>query len=143
MEPTLNCARPTPGCLGSADDHVVVQLGGSVKRGDILVFKTPPETATKCGEGGLFVKRLIGQPGETVHEDDQGFIEIDGKRLSEPFISSARRGEDSAFFGQTWHVPRGDYFVIGDNRSASCDSRVWGGVPKQNVLGPVVKIIHG
>jgi hypothetical protein len=49
------------------------------------VFKTPPEAATKCGEGGLFVKRLIGQPGETVHEDDQGFIEIDGKRLSEPY----------------------------------------------------------
>jgi signal peptidase I len=143
MEPTLDCAKPTVGCLGTADDHVVVQLGGSVKRGDILVFKTPPEAATNCGEGGLFVKRLIGLPGEIVREDDQGLIQIDGKRLTESYISRARRGGDSAFFGQTWHVKEGTYFVIGDNRAESCDSRVWGGVPKRNVLGPVVKILHG
>ena len=143
MEPTLHCAKGPPGCLGTADDHVVVQIGAMVKQGDIVVFKTPPETAVKCGTSGLFVKRVIGLPSETVHEDAHGRIDIDGTRLSEPYIRRARRLEDTQFSGKTWHVPRGDYFVLGDNRPASCDSRVWGGVPKKNISGPVVKIIRG
>ena len=56
MEPTLHCAKPAPGCLGTADDRVVVQPGEKLKRGDIVVFRTPPEAAVRCGEGGLFVK---------------------------------------------------------------------------------------
>jgi signal peptidase I len=89
------------------------------------------------------VKRVIGLPGETVHEDAHGRIDIDGAPLSEPYVQRARRLEDSSSFGKTWNVPRGDYFVLGDNRPGSCDSRVWGGLPKKNVVGPVVKIIHG
>jgi len=145
MEPTLHCAKgpANPGCLGNADDEVVVQVGASVKRKDIAVFKTPPETAVKCGEGGLFVKRVIGLPGETVRQDDQGFISINGKRLAEPYVSAERRLADSSHFGETWHVPSGDYFMIGDNRSQSCDSRIWGSVPRRNIVGPVVKIIRG
>jgi signal peptidase I len=145
MEPTLHCARGSsaPGCLGAEDDRVVVRLGAKVKRGDIVVFDTPRDAAMRCGEGGLFVKRVIGLPGETVHEDAHGRIDIDGAPLSEPYVQRARRLEDSASFGKTWHVPRGDYFVLGDNRPDSCDSRVWGGVPKKNVVGPVVKIVHG
>jgi signal peptidase I len=145
MEPTLHCARgpSAVGCLGATDDHVVVRLGAKVKQGDIVVLRTPREAAIKCGEGPLFVKRVIGLPGETVHEDPQGRIEIDGTLLSEPYVQRARRIEDSASFGKTWHVPLHDYFVLGDNRPGSCDSRVWGGLPKKNVVGPVVKIIHG
>jgi signal peptidase I len=146
MEPTLHCARGNSpvGCLGAAEDHVVVQPGAKVKRGDIVVFTVPPEAVVKCGEGpGLFVKRVIGLPGETVHEDAHGRIDIDGAPLSEPYVRRARRLEDSAFFGKTWHVPRGDYFLLGDNRPGSCDSRVWGGVPEKNIVGPVVKVIHG
>jgi signal peptidase I len=142
MEPTLHCAKPAPGCLGTADDRVVVQPGEKLKRSDIVVFRTPPEAAVRCGEGGSFVKRLVGWPGETVHEDEKGFIDIDGKRLYEPYIERARRREDTAFLGKTWHVRAGSYFMLGDNRAESCDSRVWGSVPARNVIGPVVTVIR-
>ena len=137
MEPTLHCAKPAPGCLGKEDDRVVVKVGGSVKRGDIVIFTAPQEAAVRCGIGGLSVKRVIGLPGETVY-----FIDIDGKRLPEPYLQPARRLSDGAHFALTWHVRKGQFFVLGDNRAESCDSRVWGGVPKHNVIGPVVKIIH-
>jgi signal peptidase I len=143
MEPTLHCAHPAPGCLAKTDDRVLVRLGKPVKRGAILVFNTPPATAARCGEGGTFVKRVIGLAGNTVHEDAHGFIEIDGKRLTEPYVRAPRRLGDSLNFGRTWHVPRGKYFVLGDNRPASCDSRVWGPVPAHNVIGTVVKVIRG
>jgi len=97
--------------------------------------------AVKCGEGGTFIKRVIGVSGDTVHEDHKGFIEINGKRLTEPYLSADRRLADTAHFGQTWHVPNGNYFM-GDNRAQSCDSRVWGSVPARNVIGPVTKIIR-
>jgi signal peptidase I len=147
MEPTLHCARgaSNPACLGKADDLVVVRLSGAtgLQRGDIVVFRTPPAAATRCGEGGIFVKRVIGLGGETVHEDKNGFIDIDGKQLSEPYISSAARLADTQHFGATWRVPRGDYFVLGDNRPNSCDSRTWGSVPAHNVIGPVTQIHRG
>jgi signal peptidase I len=59
---------------------------------------------------------------------------IDGKRLEEPYIEHDRRdiGPDESF-----NVAEGKYFVMGDNRSQSCDSRVWGSVPRENLIGPV------
>ena len=142
MEPTLNCAKPVPGCLGAADDRVVVQPGKSLRRGDIVVFKAPPAAAAKCGEGGIFVKRLIGLPGDTLHEDARASLDVNGTLLREPYIPRKYRRQDTAFAGQSWHVSKGDYFVLGDNRANSCDSRVWGGVPKRNIIGPVVKIVR-
>jgi signal peptidase I len=145
MEPTLRCARPSPGCTAKTDDLIVVQLSGrsGVRRGDIIVFTAPRAAALECGEGGTFVKRVIGLPGEIVHEDKHGFIDIDGKRLSEPYVPAASRLADTFQFGETWPVPRGKYFAMGDNRSESCDSRTWGGVPARNVIGPVTKILRG
>lgn len=144
MEPTLHCAHG-PGCRGKADDSVVVQVAGAkaVKRGDIIVFTAPRQAALACGEGGTFVKRVIGLPGETVREDDHGFIDIDGKQLAEPYLPTAARQQDMVHFGHTWRVPNGEYFVLGDNRPNSCDSRAWGGVPVRNVVGPVIKILRG
>ena len=151
MEPTLNCAKgPTsPGCLGGSGDRVLacricLDFGRNPSRGDIVVFNTPGEAALKCGEGGTFVKRVIGLPGDTVHEDDHGFIYIESPgakqfvKLKEPYISAQDRLADSAHFARTWKVPQSEYFVIGDNRSASCDSRVWGAMPRTNMIGPVV-----
>jgi signal peptidase I len=143
MEPTIHCAKPGVGCLGTADDHVLVKVGKAVKRGDIIAFQTPPKAANVCGEGGIFLKRIVGLPGETVSEDGRGFISVDGKRLSEPYISARARALDTFFRQRQWKVPAGDYFTIGDNRSESCDSRYWGGVPRKNVIGPVVKITRG
>jgi signal peptidase I len=137
MEPTLHCARPAPGCEARFSDRVLanrfIYHFRSPKRGEIIVFKTPPDARVKCGAGGTFVKRLIGLPGETVSERD-GFIFINGRQLDEPYIQTARRDHEPP---RTWKVPAGEYFFMGDNRNASCDSRVWGAVPRKNLIGEV------
>ncbi|MDX6481571.1 MAG: signal peptidase [Gaiellaceae bacterium] len=143
MEPTLNCAMPAPGCLSTASDHVIVDVGKSVQRGDIIALQTPPSAAAECGEGGIFVKRIIGLPGETLSEDDKGFISGDGRRLNETYVSARARALDTGHYHQHWTVPAGQYFVVGDNRSESCDSRQWGGVPRRNIIGPAVQIVRG
>ena len=147
MEPTLHCARPAPGCEASISDRVLANRFiydfESPKRGQIIVFNTPPKAAQKCGEGGTFVKRLIGLPGETVHEDKHGNIWIREPgaksffKLKEPYIQASRRLDDVSHFNKTWHVPKGEYFFMGDNRGASCDSRDWGSVPRHDLIGEV------
>ena len=147
MEPALNCAKPGPGCLGDSSDRVLacrICLDfRSPSRGDIVVFNTPTEAALKCGEGGTFVKRVVGLPGDTVREDNHGFIWIRGPdskkyvKLKESYLSARARLADSTHFGQMWHVPKGDYFMMGDNRSQSCDSRTWGSVPRSKLIGIV------
>jgi len=144
MEPTLHCARPAQGCEAGVSDRVIAceicYRFGSPSRGQIVVFHAPAKAAqpAACGEGGVFVKRLIGMPGDTVHEDAHSYIWIDGKRLNEPYVSAAARAADTEFRGRTWHVPAGHYFLLGDNRGESCDSRVWGSVARKSLIGPVV-----
>jgi signal peptidase I len=149
MEPTLNCAKgpANPGCLGNSSDRVLacrICLDfSSPSRGDIVVFNTPSEAALKCGEGGTFVKRVIGLPGETVHEDTKGFISIKKPgssafvKLKEPYLPAKNRLADSQHFGQSWTVPANSYFMMGDNRAESCDSRTWGAVPRNKLIGIV------
>jgi signal peptidase I len=134
MEPTLHCARPSLGCRAHFADRVLacrICLDfTSPSRGQIVVFNTPPEAAEKCGEGGTFVKRLIGLPGDTVTER-KGTVLVNGTPLDEPYVE--HRDTESG----TWHVPEGDYFFMGDNRAASCDSRLWGPVPRRDLIGTV------
>jgi signal peptidase I len=83
------------------------------------------------------VKRIVGLPGERVGirlRQGMAFVYIDGERLEEPYIENERRdvGPEERF-----RVPEGHYFVMGDNRSQSCDSRVWGSVPEDNLIGKV------
>jgi signal peptidase I len=137
MEPTLHCARPGSGCEARFSDRVLanrfIYHFRSPARGDIIVFKTPPAAAQKCGAGGTFVKRLIALPGET-WEERNGYIYIDGKKLVEPYVKGGRR--DSGTYPKRV-IPAGRYFFMGDNRVQSCDSREWGAVPRKNIIGEV------
>jgi signal peptidase I len=139
MEPTLHCARPDQGCEARFSDRVLACRFcfhfWSPKRGDIVVFKTPPLAASRCGAGGTFVKRLIGLPGDTWEEKD-GYVYINGKRLDEPYVEAERRKQD----GRTLplkKIPGDQFFMMGDNRGSSCDSREWGTVPRANLIGKV------
>jgi signal peptidase I len=143
MEPTLHCARAAtePGCEARFSDRVLanrfIYHFRDPKRGEIVVFKTPRQAKIKCGEGGTFVKRIIGLPRETVQVRlirGAAYVYIDGKKLDEPYIQRDRRDIGPA---KTYHVPAGSYFMMGDNRAQSCDSRQWGSVPRKNLIGPV------
>jgi signal peptidase I len=143
MEPTLHCAHTQAGdgCEASHSDRVLanrfIYRFRSPHRGEIVVFNTPKAAKQDCGEGGTFVKRLIGLPGDLVHEDPNGFIYINQHKLNEPYISAHRRRQDTEYAGETWRVPSGEYFFMGDNRGQSCDSRRWGSVPRKDLVGPV------
>ena len=137
MEPTIHCGRPKLGCEGRGDDRIVVRLNARhPKRGDIVVFKAPRLAATRCGGSGIFVKRIVGLPGETWSERD-GFVYINRRKLREPYIRAARRDHLTR---PPVAVPRDAYYVLGDNRAASCDSRVWGPLPRANLVGTVVRV---
>jgi signal peptidase I len=142
MEPTLHCARPAEGCEASHSDRVIACVicyrFESPSRGQIVVFHTPPAAARACDTGGIYVKRLIGLPGETIREDGSSRLWVDGRPLAEPYVTRAARAADTRFRGETWKVPRGAYFFMGDNRGDSCDSRSWGPVPRANLVGPVI-----
>ena len=142
MEPTLHCARPASGCEARFSDRVLanrlVYRFRDPRRGEVVVFETPPAARARCGAGGTFVKRLIGLPGERLElrsESGLSYVYIDGKKLEEPYIRKERRDTRPP---DTFEVPEGQYFMMGDNRSQSCDSREWGTVPRKNLIGKVV-----
>ena len=148
MEPTLHCSQPAVGCetksVGPVDlsDRVLANRFlykiRDPRRGEIIVFETPPAAQLKCGAGGTFVKRLVGLPGDTVEvrlRKGDGYVYINGKPLKEPYIEKARRGAVGSF--GPLKVKPGNYFMMGDNRSQSCDSRLWGTVPRANLIGKV------
>ncbi|MBQ7464005.1 MAG: signal peptidase I [Lachnospiraceae bacterium] len=88
-------------------------LFGDPQRGDIVIFKNPDN------EDVLYIKRLIGLPGETVEIRDN-MVLINGQKLFEPYLQVEMQGE----FGP-YEVPEGHYFMMGDNRNDSADSRYW------------------
>src|SRR5207237_8124645 len=102
------------------------------------VFHTPRAATAACGFGGVFVKRVLAGPGDTLREDAHGFLWRNGSKLSERYVQAFRRTADIEFRNRTWHVPAGDWFMVGDNRGQSCDSRKFGPVQQKAVIGRVV-----
>jgi signal peptidase I len=135
MEPTLHCGRPADGCRSRVSDRVIanriVYRFHAPERGDIIVFKAPASVAAACDAGGTLVKRIVGLPGELVSMEN-GHVLINGVRLGEPYLAPAFRGSES---GEWPRSSRSGYFVLGDNRAMSCDSRRWGVVPRENIIG--------
>jgi signal peptidase I len=101
--------------------------------GDVIVFKAPP--AEHCGDPTVtdLVKRIVGVPGDHITSMGNKIL-INGK----PLVQSWPHYPDliQPIVAQT--VPPNDYFVMGDNHPASCDSRTWGTVPRADIIGKVV-----
>src|SRR4051812_17901293 len=97
MEPTLHCAAPEPNCEADSSDRILanrfIYRFRDPRRGEIVVFDAPKAASVQC-IGGIFVKRIIGLPGE-VWADRKGVTYIDGKRLSEPYLAPRRRDRDT------------------------------------------------
>lgn len=101
------------------------------KRGDIVVFDPPPQWAQ--GEPGTpFIKRIIGVGGDTIEIKDSR-VYVNGVPLEEPYIFD---GQPTTATDQArWIVPAGEYFVMGDHRENSADSRIFGPIPRTAVIG--------
>jgi signal peptidase I len=139
MEPTLHCAAPAVGCQSGSSDRVLanrfIYRFRDPERGDIVVFETPEEAVERCGAGGTFVKRLIGLPGDTIGQRS-GILRVNGERLDESYVNGGPPGQD---FPERTLEPD-EYFMMGDNRGQSCDSREWGPVSRDDLIGPVFAV---
>jgi signal peptidase I len=101
-------------------------------RGDIIVFE-PPEAWAEGGHATPFIKRVIGLPGETIEIQD-GEVLVDGTPLDEPYLYDLQPTtavEEPA----SWVIPEGELFVMGDHRAASADSRAFGPISRDKVIG--------
>jgi signal peptidase I len=114
-----------------------------VGRGDIVVFSRPP--SENCGgpEVNDLVKRVIGLPGETISVSG-GDVYVDGRRLDESWLPASEQGVTKSGPDGTpyslqhpFRIPADNYFVMGDNRTDSCDSRFWGPINKSLIVGKV------
>jgi len=143
MEPTLHCGRPGEDCEAGSSDRVLanrfIYHFRDPKRGEIVVFNAPARAALVC-ESGVFVKRVIGIPGDR-WEERHGYVYIDGKRLQEPYVKPDRRDTESLQLSDLLPgaivIPKDKYLMMGDNRRQSCDSRRWGLVPRSALIGEV------
>jgi len=103
-----------------------------LRRGDVVVFKQPQEPETD------YIKRLIGLPGDVV-ELRSGYVWVNGQELDEPYIENAYRHHGTVNFGPI-AVRQDHYFLLGDHRDQSYDSRDWGQVHRDLVKGRALLI---
>jgi signal peptidase I len=135
MKPTLNVG-----------DRVLVNKVSyrlhDVNRGDIVVFETPPKAKDANGEIKDLVKRVVALPGETFSTRD-GTVYINGRQLKEPYLQDGVKtcapNTAAATCGDIsdQQIPAGDVLVLGDNRTASKDSRFFGPIDESSIVGRV------
>jgi signal peptidase I len=101
---------------------------GSIEREDLVVFHYPYDPTQS------YIKRIIGLPGDSVQISD-GTVYVNGRLLSEPYVPAEYRDHVSL---PKESVPPDKYFVLGDHRSSSNDSRVWGFVDRKEIYGKAV-----
>src|SRR5580693_4869164 len=125
----------------SVYDRVLVQKAffswHDVREGDIVVFSEPP--LDHCGgEAGDLVKRVIALPGQTTYSSGNS-IYVNGRRLAEPYLpADDPLGPAIASSQHPYRVPPGEFYMLGDNRSDSCDSRYWGPIKGSSLIGKLV-----
>jgi signal peptidase I len=102
---------------------------GEPQRGDVIIFTHPDDPQR------TLVKRVIGLPGEQIEIKD-GAVYINGSPLDEPYTKELEDTNCQASYCNL-EIPAGEYFVMGDNREASSDSRYWGTVPREDIIGRV------
>lgn len=97
------------------------------ERGDVIVFNPPIQERSE----DRFIKRIIGVPGDQVTVQNNGDTFVNGKKQSEPFVTHESTRTASSTLGEN------EFFVMGDNRAVSYDSRSWGVLKKENIQGRV------
>lgn len=108
---------------------------GTPKRGDIVVFHAPPAAHCPAGTGCDFIKRVIALPGDTVEIRD-GHFYVNGALLPESYIGEDVPTLAKAFTsGRSVTLGQDEYFVSGDNRENSSDSREWGPISSKSIVG--------
>jgi signal peptidase I len=131
VKPTIVSGQSMDDTLHNGNYLIVNKLAykfGEPKHGDIIVFDSGDE------EHELWVKRVIGLPGDVIKTDDKTLY-INDAKASEPYI---KKGTVAQGEMQTWTVPEGAIFVMGDNRNNSTDSRIIGCVEDKRILGKAV-----
>jgi signal peptidase I len=132
MQPTLG-----------VNDRIEVQKAffswHDLREGDIVVFSHPPlDHCPGWSPGEDLVKRVIALPGQTIYSSGNN-IYVNGRLLSEPYLPpNDPLGPPIASAQHPFRVPAGEFYVLGDNRSDSCDSRYWGPVQGSTIIGKVI-----
>ncbi|NEO97431.1 MAG: signal peptidase I [Symploca sp. SIO2E9] len=116
------------------------------KRGDVVVFR-PTDTLKKQNFKDAFIKRVIGLPGDKVELQD-GKVYVNNQPLVEKYLDQGQKtiidvchnsnNQSSYYLSKAVTVPSDSYLVLGDNRQSSYDSRCWGLVPRDNIIGKAI-----
>jgi signal peptidase I len=124
--------------LQVGDRIAVDKLSSTIHRGDIVVFNRAP--GDHDPEYPVLVKRVIGLPGETISSVGETIL-IDGKPIAQPWLPKLTGVcYQAAANIRPTTIPAGQYFVMGDCRGDSNDSRYWGTVPRANIIGKVTAV---
>jgi len=123
-------------------DRVLVQKAffswRDVREGDIVVFSHPPLDQCPGPQEGDLVKRVIALPGQTIYSSGNS-IYVNGRLLAEPYLPHYDPlGPPIASSQHPYRLPPGEFYVLGDNRADSCDSRYWGPIRGSSIIGKVV-----